>query len=163
MASPEELSQKITEKLQGLCNDMASAAKLSESGVTVSVIKKTINDYLKSLYHKGIIHNFHIDTVELDDDGVIHSKIMIKVSSADVAVIGIGARPYDTKEPIAIQKPRDANYEDRWNFVEEELMEDEISLNEEKQQQEGRADSRINELKDHLSKRLPMAWKRLLR
>lgn len=160
----EGIIQQVATDLQKTCNQFVFSDP--SDPVVQHDVRQTLGSQLQQCERSGVIKNFHIGNIEIDPvTQCIKTQIHIQPTVAPVAgIIDIGARDSATPETLAIQVPRDGNYTDRWEFIKEELDEqDEILASQEKYKQESRTDSGINKLKQYMSDNLSMAWKRLLR
>lgn len=163
MPTPDEVIKKVAEDLQGTCNAFVFTdpqCEQSNNDVRIALLQQ-----LNGLKAAGVIQNHHIGAISISEDGVIGCQIHIQPTHAAVAgIIDIGKRTLaGPSEQLAIQVCRDSNYEDRWEFIQEELMEDEVSSNEKEHQQESRSHTSFDKLRRYVSKQLSLAGKRVLR
>jgi hypothetical protein len=164
MPPVEAVIKKVAKDLQETCNAFVFSDPSNEQNL--SDVRQTLLSQLNGLKAAGVVEQYHVGNISIDDaTGRIACQVHIQpFYSTQAGVISIGAREAATPETLAIQVPRDADYTDRWEFIKEELEEeDEILASEEKHKPKGGSDSSLDQLKRYMSENVSLAWKRLLR
>lgn len=156
--SDEKIIKSIAESLQDLCNKFFFTSSSYEKCIVD--VRKELNTELHTMVSSGLIANYSIGNIEISSyNEKIQTQIHVQLAnSPNAGIINIGARGVSAPEILAIQVPSDGKYEDRWNFIQEELEEqDEILINKEEYKQENRTNTGVDDIKRYMSKHLPVA------